>query len=216
MAEEGSSVFPCLWLRGILPSCLTLIPPEHEPKDDLDVYHYTHTDQDIYKWGSGVYYGDASGGKNTDYKALRRVGCSVVQCDSQGQLLYACYFNLPGIIQTVARGELLALVQLIRMADPLTNIEYITDNLGVCNTFNKGPANAQYSMNADLYNELYKLTIDKAIVLQVRWMPSHLTVNDPLPPDVSTVDVLSNNQADIYMLARLRTCIKLMIVFPVM
>ena len=43
------------------------------------------------------------------------VGISVVACDDSGGLVYAANFNLPAKIQTVARGELLALVHLIRM-----------------------------------------------------------------------------------------------------
>lgn len=60
------------------------------------------------------------------------------------------------------------LVQQVRMVEPLVDIEVVTDNLGVAKTFNSGPTPARYSVNADLYHELYELTIDKKIKLLVR------------------------------------------------
>jgi hypothetical protein len=54
------------------------------------------------------------------------------------------------------------------MVEPLVDIEVVTDNLGVAKTFNSGPTPARYSVNADLYHELYELTIDKKIKLLVR------------------------------------------------
>ncbi len=198
-AESGADIYPCLWLRGILPAFLTYIATEYLPHDETLI---THVEKivipDETKWTSGTYYGDSSGGVHTDHKILRRVGCSVVSCDSSGNLKYGSHFNLPGIIQTVARGELFALVQLIRMIEPLSDIEFVTDDLGVNTCFNKGPAHTQKSRNVDLFNELFKLTIDKRIKLNVRWMPSHLKDEDPLPADVSRLDVLCSRHADHY------------------
>ena len=62
--------------------------------------------------------------------------------------------------------------------------------------FNGGPCAGAVSSNCDLYNELFKLTIDKAIRLNVRWMPSHLKEEDERPPGVSLLDVRGNGHAD--------------------
>jgi hypothetical protein len=62
--------------------------------------------------------------------------------------------------------------------------------------FNGGPAHAQHSTNEDLFNELYQLTIDKRILLKVRWMPAHLKDSDRWPHDVSRKDICSNRHAD--------------------
>ncbi len=42
------------------------------------------------------------------------------------------------------------------------------------------------------------MTVAKAIKLTVRWMPSHLLDNDPLPDGITRCDVLSNRHADHY------------------
>ena len=53
------------------------------------------------------------------------------------------------------------------------------------------------SANCDLFRELFELTIEKAIRLQIRWMPSHLKLEDPRPQGVSDADIFSNSHADI-------------------
>ena len=50
--------------------------------------------------------------------------------------------------------------------------------------------------NCDLYAEIFETTVKKAIRLSVKWMPSHLDVEQPLPPHVPLMDVKGNSQAD--------------------
>ena len=71
-------------------------------------------------------------------------------------------------------------------------IEYLTDNQGVyniCNSFT-------ISINSDLYLSILSGTIEKAIRLRVRWMPSHLKDGDDLPTGVSRKDIPGNRLAD--------------------
>ena len=96
----------------------------------------------------------------------------------------------------MSRGELFALVLLIRWMTPLSDVEFVTDNEGVFKKINGGPCAGAVSSNCDLYNELFKLTIDKAIRLNVRWMPSHLKEENELPPGVSLLDIKGNGHAD--------------------
>ena len=69
-AVAQSEVFPCLWLRGILPSEFARAPhPQDLARDDLTI-EYLNSDCAI--WNSKTYYGDASGGKHTSHKNLKR------------------------------------------------------------------------------------------------------------------------------------------------
>ena len=185
---------PCLWLRGILPQTLVTIESQYLPKEHISV---EYANKSKVQWISGVYYGDASGGEFTSYRPLRRCGCGVAVIDAQGDLLFGANFTLPGEVQTVPRAELFALVFLTRNMCALAEVEYITDNLGLYNTYHGGPVAGCARSNCDLYHELFKLTKDKAIRLRVRWMPSHLDHSWDLPVGVSHTDVKGNEQADI-------------------
>ena len=59
-AQTASTTEPCLWLRGILPQHYTEIKPEHLPTHELIVHSIN---QEEINYGSGTFYGDASGGK---------------------------------------------------------------------------------------------------------------------------------------------------------
>jgi hypothetical protein len=87
-----------------------------------------YVNPDRVDWTARAYYGDASGGKYTSHRRLRRCGCGVVAVDSQGSLEFGMKCNLPGAVQTVGRGELFVFVLLVRHLPFLVDIEYITDN----------------------------------------------------------------------------------------
>ena len=90
-------------------------------------------------------------------------------------------------------------MELIKQADVATDITYVTDNIWVHNTFKRGPKYALQCNNSDLFHILFKSTIDKAIRLTVRWMPSHLDQGKKKwPEDVSQLDVEGNKFADEY------------------
>ena len=125
-----------MWLRGILPSHHTAIDNTCLPSVDLKVIYEHEVDA---VWSSGIFYGDACGGEFTGFKDIRRCGCAVVSADTNGQLRFGARFNLPGIVQTVPRAELFCLVWLVRRLTPLSDIEYITDNKGLYDTFLGGP-----------------------------------------------------------------------------
>ena len=145
---------------------------------------------------SGVYYGDASGGEYTKYPEIRRVGCAFAKIDDLGSLTFAASFPLPGEIQTVSRGELFSLVEFMKHVEPMSEIEFVTDNKGVKDKFEAGPKSQCRSSNCDLFHELYQITIRKAVRLRVRWMPSHLKLADERPADVSQLDIIGDSFAD--------------------
>ena len=94
--------------------------------------------------------------------------------DTDGKLTFGAHLPLPGSVQTVPRGELFTVVELIKQARDGADIMYVTDNKWVFDSFCKGPKYACKCNNSDLWYELFGDTIKKAIRLNIRWMPSHL------------------------------------------
>ena len=141
-----------MFARGILPLKYGEIPPEHTPSDHLNI-EYDYFNGDFDDLSSGIYYGDASGGENTAFSSLRRVGCSFVYTiNSIHQATVS--FNLPGVIQTVFRGELFAISVLMRLCVKASNIVFITDNLLNYELFHDRDRALQ-SLNHDLFSEIF-------------------------------------------------------------
>ena len=180
-----------------MPAGFINIPPENSPIDETS---YTYINPDEFSVVSGVYYGDASGGTHTKYPDIRRVGCAFIAIDSKDQLRFGAHFPLPGEHQTVARGELFALVCLLKHAKNLSDIVFVTDNKGVKDMFDKGPKEAAFSSNCDLFRETFQIIFNKALKVTVRWMPSHLDTkpNVVRPSDVTDSDIVGNKFADEY------------------
>ena len=111
--------YPCLWSRGLLPAGFINIPPEADPVQTLDI---TYVNPEQACFGSGTYYGDASGGTHTRYPDIRRVGCAFAGIDHSGVLIFAAHFPLPGDVQTVSRGVPFALIALVRRAEQFTDM----------------------------------------------------------------------------------------------
>ena len=96
------------------------------------------------------------------------LGLAFASIDHSGVLIFAAHFPLPGDVQTVSRGEFLALMALIPRGEQFADIEFVTDNKGVNDKYNAGPKVASQSMNCDLYHELFQLLYKKAIKPHVR------------------------------------------------
>ena len=133
LACDESVDMPCLWLRGICPKSLTVIPEEYLPTMDykIDIKPYESSSIDAIA-DSGVYYGDASGGRFSSYGPLIRCGIGLVKVgydtDNNKYRKWGVQLNLPGLVQTVPRAELYALQYLMNEATQGANIEFITDN----------------------------------------------------------------------------------------
>jgi hypothetical protein len=112
------------------------------------------------------------------------------------RLEFGIKFNLPGTVQTVGRGELFTFVVLVRHLPFFADIEYITDNKPLYNTYSAGPKAGANSANCDLFEELFSHICTKTLRISMRWMPSHLKDGDQLPDGVSELDVVSNDHAD--------------------
>jgi hypothetical protein len=184
-AVDEADVYPCLWFRGLLPTEIidkVVIPA---PTDDINI---EYINPENIEWTSGVYYGDASGGEHTQHSKLRRCGVGLVSVLPDGTINFGLHTNMPGVVQSVGRGELMALLILLRLLLPGVDCEFVTDNENVWKTFSGGPRNGANSANCDMYEEVFRLIYDKAIKIKVRWMPSHL--REKLPTAKSHVYLL--------------------------
>lgn len=59
-------------------------------------------------------------------------------CDSIGHTLSGLSSNLPGTVQSVARGERAALLSLAQNLDHLAQVVFVTDNYNVYNIYYQG------------------------------------------------------------------------------
>ena len=71
---------PCLWLRGICPLQLTSIADEYLPSVEYHTKHIAYDESPIADAiaDSGIYYGEASGGRFSSYGPLIRCGVGLV------------------------------------------------------------------------------------------------------------------------------------------
>ena len=196
-AEAHFQDLACLWIRGLIPYSLTkAVLDQWQPSEDLHLV--TSSVGGAVKISDTItVYGDASGGKFTRYAALRRVGVGIVSIDQEGNVIWGQRFNLPGKVQTVARGELYAIVRAAHLAEEYAEIDFVTDNLGNCMKFNAGREKALLSNNGDMFKSLFEEILLKQLDFAVRWMPSHSERKGiDLPPEVTPLDVKGNDFAD--------------------
>lgn len=130
------------------------------------------------------------------YRIQKSRGGSNVLCNP-GNTLFRVSSNLPCSVQTVGRGEILALVSLLRGIDYNAQAESVTDNCHLYNIYNHGVDGAISSANCGLYKHVFQLLDLEQVQLSIRWTASHLGLleNDAMPSDVSHFDVLANYQA---------------------
>ncbi len=217
-AESGVLTHPCLWLRGILPSKFTNINPSAFPSNVSSIQIIKDTSSQA-TWASGTYYGDASGGEFSSFASIRRVGCGLAAIDSAGNLVFGAKSNLPGSVQTVPRGEIYALFMLVDLAIHLTELDFVTDNKGLFDAFNKGPIFCATTSSCDLYASIFQVVYDKAIQLSVRWMPSHLLEKPEkgVFSGMSNLDILGNDHADkLAVSAAKQACVTLDVSAPIL
>merc|ERR1711965_260158 len=198
LAEAFFQESACFWCRGIIPlSEIRENMAQYDPSENLEIITSPFSvlgDRVV----EGTIYGDASGGKFNIYPDLRRVGVGLARIDSNGDLIWAISFNLPGKIQTVPRGELYAIVRAAQEAHEGATIDFVTDNMGNYDKFNSGRDAAILTNNGDLFKILFDEIRIKDLNFTVRWMPSHLDIEDLnwLPSDISALDLKGNEFAD--------------------
>ena len=131
---------PCLWIRGILPS--SLAATSSAPQDNVPLYAIGPLPL-TESWPSGFEGCDASGGIHTSIPSIRRVGFGICKLDltPPHSLLAGCWSMLPGHVQTVPRGELFAILTILRHAELGGHYHVFSDSL----------------VNIDLYHKAIKV-----------------------------------------------------------
>ena len=130
-ASRECHLNPAFWLRGMLGSSLL-------PAFPLFLSSLLHFVDGLlhhpppFSWPDGDYYTDGSGGKFASPPYLRRVGCGIARLDElYGHFGYAwgAFFALPGLVQTVPRAELFAVIVLCLHAAPCAHLRVFSDSL---------------------------------------------------------------------------------------
>ena len=167
--------FACLWIRGIVPlSLIKEVVDKYPPSDVLFTVNSADSISPVKVSSKITIYGDASGGAFTRLPLLRRIGVGLACIDQEGKLVWAMNFNLPGSTQTVARGELFALLRAAQLAEEDSEIDFVTDNQGNHKKFNGSRENALLSNNGDMFKLLFEEITVKNLTFTCRWMPSHI------------------------------------------
>ena len=104
--------------------------------------------------------------------------------------------NLPETVQTVSRAETYALVICLRNVRISSIVDFVSDNLPLVRVYNNGRLAAANSANCDLFEEIYKHIDNKQLTVSVRWVPSHLGIDDERPACMSLKDWHGNDRAD--------------------
>ena len=199
LAEAEADIFPCLWLRGLLPSSRIVVPRSFSPVVSTQ-YTYIGGWNSHTQLQSGTYFTDASGGLDHDIPQLRRCGIGICASPSlhPPQAPDGLHYPLPGEVQTVPRGELHAIVTVARLAALEADILVYSDNLQVVRHC-QGEGISQ-SLNHDLLEDLSILIKEKRLTFKVVWIKSHLPLWQPdqWPPEVTNLQVFGNHYADKY------------------
>ena len=202
-ASDEYNTWPCLWLRGLFPKERVVVKG-CEPSEFVchAISGPSQPEAGLSKWGSGVYFGDASGGVYTSYPTLRRVGVGIACFDEEdGAFQFEVRYPLPGEVQTVPRGETHVLVFLTSMLRENADVTLYTDNKPVHDIYNMGKETAFLQNNRDLWSEIFRQIGDKSIELKVFWIPSHMDSADKKlklekPRWMTQWHINGNNKAD--------------------
>ena len=192
-AISGSESTPCFWNRGIVPTEWTTIPA---PSETQPLFGHG----DWARFGDAtVLYTDASGGNHTKDKRLRRVGWAVaaVSEGERPEFLAAKCGPLPGPKQSVSRGELFAVVEALKLADPAKPLQIVSDCMYVVLGSTKTKV-APNQRHADLWNEFVKLKAGYTNGLTVRHVQSHIPAQLLWAGTVDKMDFVGNTLADAF------------------
>ena len=180
-AQEAAELYPCLWLRGLLPNLLVTV---NTPiPDEVSLWYVGSYPRG--SWPAGRYHTDGSGGKYSSYAIIRRCGIGIVymsQCDHdyadpellcpEVLFLWGAFSALPGNCQTVPRSELMAVLTVLqRIEDGPT--EVVTDCKVNVDAYAKGKTHCLDCVHADLWDAVWQILETRDIQLTLRWCKGH-------------------------------------------
>ena len=198
-AAAGQDSQTCLWLRGLVPVGMAPMASPFPAEDTLSFLHGCSS------WDPGVYYTDASGGDWSAFPRLRRVGIGVVRLawgnDPVPSLLLAAWGPVAGNCQTVVRGELLAILQVLRhVASGAVTVKTDSEvNQLLFLKMVSNPTEFHPEANKDLWEEMqyrFKDYVDNGGTFMVEWVKGHATVTHLQQGVISEADLWGNFVAD--------------------
>ena len=87
--------------------------------------------------------------------------------DNESVVNFGAWFNLPGSVQTVGRGELFCLYLLLSKLESDSDVTYVTDNLNVKDIFYKGPMAGKNNCNCDLWRDIFDFIVRKNLAVRM-------------------------------------------------
>ena len=201
-ADQGVQQHPCLWLRGLLPSDLVAINTPVVTQCELTFYGQVvpHTG-----WEPGHFYTDCSGGPFSSFPPIRRAGFGIAVIREDDHLyraeqwdvfLWGAYGPVPGLSQTVPRGELYAILAVVERVKP-GETTVSTDSLVNVHSYHKGRQACMQAENSDLWCQIFSLLDSRGIVLTLKWVKGHADdVDTFLKYSVTPQDLIGNMFAD--------------------
>ena len=186
-ARLRAAACPAFWLRGIVPSEWTAVPPPCQAADPCE----ENIDGNLDRIGTPTRRlwccGDGSGGVNTRDPRLRRCGWAWVElqeCDGSPTTLLHRIKCAPlhGMRQTVNRAELYALLDCLRSTQG--SVTFVSDSAYVVNGFAKLSARAS-KFNPKSHRDLWSALATAAALrdVEVVKVESHLSEAHPLVVD---------------------------------
>ena len=201
-ARAGADTHPCLWLRGLLPNS---VMPVNTPVVEHDEFHFVG-DPPQQPWPGGLYFADCSGGQYTSIPLLRRCGVGICRLrdhiclegdDPEQPMHWGLFGPLPGTSHTVVRGELYAILVVVRLVVSSCTLTIASDSKVNIDLFYKGLAACLITNNADLWQELFSLIQAKELELRLRWVKGHCVSHEMIVKYKMTLyDIVGNLTAD--------------------
>ena len=175
-AVDGAELWPCLWLRGLLPSRLV---PVNTPHVDDELLWFVGR-YPPGGWSSGVYFTDGSGGPYSSYPSIRRCGVGICVIDMNADfhnpdadpLIWGAYLALPGPLQTVPRSELYAVMVIVERAS-VGLFEVRSDAKIIVDLYARGRAACLSAEHSDLWRRIWSILDRGVVILRLVWVKGH-------------------------------------------
>ncbi len=203
-AVKHSQELVIFWLRGIPTAKMMEV---EEAPESCEVWQAG--DPSTLQRANLRVYTDGSGGPHSGDLLLRRCGWSWIIKDEGGGLAFARFSALAGRIQTVPRAELSALVDLVAVVEPTTNLSVVIDAKYVVDNGTKiihlvrttGAADRHPAMtgpHGDLWMAFYQSIKDRGGTVTLTWIKSHATATMIWSGYVGEGDFVGNALADVF------------------
>ena len=193
-ATAGMPVYPCLWLRGIVPLCMFDI---EEPPDVVPVWLLGEAKHLQWPWnveGSTIFL-DESAGSHSGSPILRRAGWGLAVINDDLSLRAGVYAPLGGKQQTQIRAGLSALVFIAEETSGEVCVkpdcQYLIDgvNSGRFGTLGWG----EDKRHVDLWQRFWNACVSRHGAVNLVKVTAHQDIEEALIEEVDPVDWVGNN-----------------------